>query len=126
MEPEKTNMHEIKAKVDRLEEVVEDSLETQRQSNIEQRKTNEKLGELVTLMRVEAEGKKRQEEINKGLLKSQEETDKRLSKIEIGRAEEKHSREFLSKYWPWMMVGCVLATGLVAAAVSGLGRSLVG
>lgn len=119
MSTEKPQMHEIKIKVDRLEEVVEDSLSAQRE-------TNQQLGELVTLMKVKEEREKRQEEINVETNSKLYKMDNRLSTIELGRAEEKQSRAFLMKWWPILLLVATAGSAAVTAFFSGLGRGLSG
>lgn len=115
MRTENADMHEIKAKVDRLEEVVEDSLKAHKV-------TNESLGELITLMRVKEEREKRQEEINESSKKKHKDADNRLTKIEIGRAEEKQSRVFLMKWWPILLIMATAGSASVTVVV----RNMIG
>lgn len=119
MSAENPQMHEIKVKVDRLEEVVEDSLSAQKE-------TNERLGELVTLIKVKEEREKRQEEINGETNTKLSKMDERLSKIEIGRAEEKQSRAFLMKWWPFLLLVAAAGSAAVTAFFSGIGKGLSG
>lgn len=112
-------MQEIKNKVNRLEEVVEDSLSVQKE-------TSQQLGELVTQLKIKDERESRQEEKNSEFAKDIASLKLDVGKIHLERAEEKQSRVFLMKYWPWLLVGSVAMTGIISALTSGAGKNLIG
>lgn len=97
-----------------------------------QRRTEENVSVLaeavtkfVTASAVNTEKEKQQQKFNSDILERQNKTDEKVDQLIIDRAQEKQSREFLYKYWPWLSLFATLFIGLVAAVASGLGKSLI-
>lgn len=88
-------------------------------------KLAESMSTMATSVAITEEQKKHQDRINNELQSDVSELKSDLTALKLERAEEKQSRTFLMKYWPWMMVFVVIITGIITAVASGIGRNLV-
>ncbi|QZI87841.1 hypothetical protein SIPHO054v2_p0042 [Vibrio phage 103E44.1] len=115
MSPEINDMsdEEIRVEIKHLVKAVESNSETTNAiaSNVTK---------LTEFMIRNEESKSRQNEINHDLVRENEsrkseikDLNKAVNEINLSRAKEEQSRNFIMKYWPWLLVAVVLGTGFV-------------
>lgn len=119
MAPEEEHMADIEKRLDKLEVVMEQTLQ-------QHMKTSSEIGELVSVMRVKEERERRQGEINEELKEIAKDHESRLKSIEIERATEKPAREFLSKNLPLLALLVTLASVVMASFGAKYGSSIFG
>lgn len=104
---------EIRAEIKHLVKAIESNSETTNAiaSNV---------SKLTEFMIRNEEAKSRQNEINRDLIHENEsrkseikDLNKAVSEINLSRAKEEQSRDFIMKYWPWLFVAVVLGIGFV-------------
>ena len=62
------------------------------------------VSKMTTTLAVSEEQKKHQERINENVKFEISSLKKDVTTIKLERASEKQSREFLMKYWPWLLI----------------------
>lgn len=112
------DMSEFEKRLDRIELAMEQTL----QQNAE---TSRQIGELVSIMRVKEERERRQEEINEELKGITKDHDSRIKAIEIDRATEKPSRDFISKNLPILALLVALAYLLMTELASKYSSTII-
>lgn len=80
----------------------------------------------VTKTAVDVEKENQQKEINKNLLERVGAVEKSQMLMQLERAQEKPSRDFIYKFWPYLLVVSTLMIGVISAFASTFGKSLLG
>lgn len=79
---------------------------------------------MATTLAVSEEQKKHQDEKNRRAENAINRLDDRVSAIELARAKEERGRQFINKWWPYMLVSAVLISAVVTSFFGGLGRNM--
>ncbi len=79
---------------------------------------------VVTQGAVNQEKEKHQQAFNDTTSDRLTDLERLVKEIQIERAQEKPSRDFLMKYWPWLLISMIVIGGIVSAVASGIGRSM--
>lgn len=97
---------EIRAEIKHLVKAVESNSETTNAIALN-------VSKLTEFMIRNEEAKSRQNEINHDLTTRVKANEDDIRDIVLSRAKEEQSRNFVMKYWPWLLVAVVLGTAVV-------------
>ena len=84
------------------------------------------IGDMATVMAVSEEQKKQQDQINRRLSDGLDTVRRDMEVIKLERAEEKQSRVFLMKWWPFLLIFATVGSAAVTAFFSGIGKNIAG